>query len=129
MMRVFIVEDSPVISERLATLLSDMPAVEVVGQAEDVAEAVESIRMIRPDAVILDMQIPGGSGFAVLREIRQSKLPTVVIIFTNDPFPPYRQRCVDAGADFFLDKTTEIEELLEIFKALVKTQADDLEEV
>lgn len=128
-MRVFIVEDSPVISERLATLLSDMQAVEVVGHAEDVAEAVESIRMIRPDAVILDMQIPGGSGFAVLREIRQSKLPTVVIIFTNDPFPPYRQRCVDAGADFFLDKTTEIEELLDIFKALVETQVGDLEEV
>ena len=128
-MRVFIVEDSLIISERLDALLSDLHGVEVVGHAKDVEEAINSVRVLRPDVVILDIQIPGGSGFSALRQIRQSELPVVVIIFTNNPFPQYRQRCLDAGADFFLDKTTEFEELWSIFKGLVKAQQSNVEEV
>ena len=117
-MRVFIVENSSIIRERLAALLSDFQGVELAGYAEDVGEAVSSIRRARPDVVILDIQMPGGGGFSVLRDIREQALPTVVIIFTNDPFPQYRQRFINAGADFFLDKSAEFEELLEIFKGL-----------
>jgi len=117
-MRVFIAENSSIIRERLAALLSDLQGVEIIGYAEDVSEAVASIRLLRPDVVILDIQMPGGSGFSVLRDIRASELPAVVIIFTNDPFPQYRQRFIDAGADFFLDKSAEFEKLLDIFKGL-----------
>ena len=117
-MRVFIAENSSIIRERLAALLSDLQGVEIIGYAEDVSEAVASIRLLRPDVVILDIQMPGGSGFSVLRDIRASELPAVVIIFTNDPFPQYRRRFIDAGADFFLDKSAEFEKLLDIFKGL-----------
>ena len=117
-MRVFIAENSSIIRERLAVLLSDLQGIEIIGYAEDVSEAVESIRLMKPDVVILDIQMPGGSGFSVLRDIRASELPAVVIIFTNDPFPQYRQRFIDAGADFFLDKSAEFEKLLDIFKGL-----------
>jgi DNA-binding NarL/FixJ family response regulator len=118
MMRVFIAENSSIIRERLAALLSDLQGVEIIGYAEDVSEAVESIRLMKPDVVILDIQMPGGGGFSVLRDIRASELPAVVIIFTNDPFPQYRQRFIEAGADFFLDKSAEFEELLDIFRGL-----------
>ena len=117
-MRVFIAENSSIIRERLAVLLSDLQGIEIIGYAEDVSEAVESIRLMKPDVVILDIQMPGGSGFSVLRDIRASELPAVVIIFTNDPFPQYRQRFIDAGADFFLDKSAEFEKLLDIFRGL-----------
>ena len=117
-MRVFIAENSSIIRDRLAALLSELQGVEIIGYAEDVSEAVESIRLMKPDVVILDIQMPGGSGFSVLRDIRASELPAVVIIFTNDPFPQYRQRFIDAGADFFLDKSAEFEKLLDIFKGL-----------
>src|ERR1700750_2091626 len=99
-MKVFLVENSSIIRERLAALLSDVQEVELAGYAEDVGEAISAIRRARPDVVILDIQMPGGGGgFSVLRDIREQALPTVVIIFTNDPFPQYRQRFIDAGAD------------------------------
>jgi DNA-binding NarL/FixJ family response regulator len=120
-MRVFIAENSSIIRERLAALLSDLPGIELAGYAEDVRGAVAAIRLMRPDVVILDIQMPGGGGgFSVLRDIREQELPATVIIFTNDPFPQYRRRFIDAGADFFLDKSAEFEALLGIFKGLSK---------
>jgi DNA-binding NarL/FixJ family response regulator len=120
-MRVFIVDNSAIIRERLVSLLADLQDVEVVGSAEDAVAAIESIRLMMPDVVIMDIQMPGGSGFNILQDIRQNRLPAVVIIFTNSPFPQYRQRFIEAGADFFLDKSTEFDKLLDIFKSLAPT--------
>ena len=121
-MRVFIVENSAIIRERLVSLLSDLQDVEVIGSAEDAVAAIESIRLMMPDVVILDVQMPGGSGFNILQDIRQNRLPAVVIIFTNSPFPQYRQRFIEAGADFFLDKSTEFDKLLDIFNRLAQSR-------
>jgi two-component system, NarL family, response regulator DevR len=121
-MRVFIVENSAIIRERLVSLLSDLQGVEVIGSAEDAVAAIESIRLMMPDVVILDVQMPGGSGFNILQDIRQNRLPAVVIIFTNSPFPQYRQRFIEAGADFFLDKSTEFDKLLDIFNRLAQSR-------
>lgn len=118
-MRVFVVENSSIIRERLAALLSEVPGLEVVGYAGDSRAAVDSIRLARPDVVILDVQIPGGGGgFQVLRDIRRRETPAVVIVFTNDALPQYRRWFISAGADYFLDKSTEFEQLPDIFKTL-----------
>ncbi|HEX8845298.1 MAG TPA: response regulator transcription factor [Pyrinomonadaceae bacterium] len=119
-MRVFIVEDSTVVRERLMALLTDVQGVEIIGHAEDAACASEFIRIFRPDTVILDLKIQGGSGIDVLREIRQLVPPPLIMVVTNNAIPQSRQRCFDAGADFFLDKTTEFEKLIEILQGLVQ---------
>ena len=119
-MRAFIVEDSLAVIERLVALLSDVQGVEITGQSAEVSEAIESIRITKPDVIILDIQLAGGCGLDVLRDIRQCESSAVVIVFTNDSFPQARQRCLDAGANFFLDKATEFERLIEIFRVLVK---------
>ena len=128
-MRAFIVEDSQVVRERLVALLSDIQGVEIVGESGEVWEAIELIRIIRPDVVILDMRLPGGCGLDVLRDIRQSESPAVVIIFTNDSFPQSRERSINAGADFFLDKATEFEKLMEIFSQLINARQNGVEGV
>src|SRR5882672_3326442 len=61
-MKVFIADDSPLFVERLTELLRDVPGVKLAGQAGDVSESVRRIRQMKPDAVILDLQMPGGSG-------------------------------------------------------------------
>src|SRR5438045_2170418 len=61
-MRVFIADDSRVIVERLADLLKEVSGVRLVGNAGDVSEALRSIPKANPDVVILDLQMPGGSG-------------------------------------------------------------------
>jgi len=58
-MKVFIADDSPLFVERLTELLRDVPGVKLAGQAGDVSESVRRIRQMKPDAVILDLQMPG----------------------------------------------------------------------
>jgi len=117
-MKVFIADDSHVVVERLADLLKEVPGVRLVGRANDVAEAIHSIVLANPDAVILDLQMPGGSGLEVLRAIRQSRPSVWVLICTNYPYPQYREECIAAGADYFLDKSAEFEKIPEILRQL-----------
>lgn len=108
---VFIADDSLVVRERLVTMLNELAGTEVVGQAGNVATAISAIRKLKPDVVILDLLMPGGSGIDVLQNIKRASAAPVVIILTNYPFPGYRQKCLQAGADFFLDKTTEFDQI------------------
>ena len=111
-MRVLIADDSSIVRGRMATLLTDVKEVEIVGEAQDVPEAIESVTRLKPDVVILDMQMPGGSGIDVLKKIREDNRSAIVMMFTNSPYSQHRQRCMDLGADYFFDKSTEVEKLL-----------------
>jgi DNA-binding NarL/FixJ family response regulator len=119
-MRVFIADDSRVVVERLADLLKEVPGVQLVGKANDAPEAIHSIVKTNPDAVILDLQMPGGSGLDVLRSIRRSHPSVWVVICTNYPYPQYREECIAAGANYFLDKSAEFEKIPEILRDLTK---------
>jgi DNA-binding NarL/FixJ family response regulator len=119
-MRVFIVDDSRVVVERLADLLDDVPGVELVGRANDVPEAIHSIPKTNPDAIILDLQMPGGSGLEVLRSVRLSHPSLWVLVCTNYPYPQYREECISAGANYFLDKSADFEKIPGILRDLMK---------
>jgi DNA-binding NarL/FixJ family response regulator len=118
-MRVFIADDSKAVVERLADLLKEVPGVQIVGRAGDVPQAIRSILETKPDAVILDLQMPGGSGLEVLRAIRPTHPSVYVLICTNFPYPQYREECLAAGANFFLDKSAEFEKIPAIFRDLI----------
>lgn len=109
--KVFIADDSLIVQEHLITLLDELAGIEIVGQAEHVAEAINVIGNLQPDVVILDIRMPGGSGIDVLQNIKQDGVGPMVIILTNYPFPGYRQKCLQDGADFFLDKSTEFDQI------------------
>jgi DNA-binding NarL/FixJ family response regulator len=117
-MKILIVDDSEIMRERLKVMLSDITELENISQAEDVPEAISSFQKLNPEVVILDIRMPGGSGIDVLREIKKSTQPPLVIILTNYPYPQYRRKCVDAGADFFFDKSTEFDRVGEVLKQL-----------
>ena len=114
---VFIADDSRIVREHLVTMLDEL-AVDIVGQAENVADAISAIRQSQPDIVILDIRMPGGSGIDVLQAITQDEAPPIIIILTNYPYPAYRQKCLQAGADFFLDKSTEFEQIPLLFEQI-----------
>ncbi len=116
----FIADDSGPVRERLIDLLSEVEGAEVIGQAANVGDAVEGVRRLKPHVVILDIQMPGGSGVNVLKEIKQDSRPPVVLMLTNHTSPQYREKCMEWGADFFLDKSREFESLVTIFIGLVK---------
>src|SRR5260370_4194400 len=107
-MRVFIADDSRAVVERLADLLEEVPGAQVVGKASDVPEAILGIQKIEPDAVILDLQMPGGTRLDVLRAIRKDNPSLLVLVCTNYPYSQYRQQCLSAGAYLFLHKSSEV---------------------
>jgi DNA-binding NarL/FixJ family response regulator len=112
--KVFIVDDSPVVRERLATLLSDLPSVEIVGQAEIAFEAISATRRLKPDVMLLDISMPGGSGIHVLEMVKKERPAPLVIMLTNFAHEQYRQKCLQLGADYFFDKSTEFEKVLSV---------------
>jgi len=122
-MRVFIADDSKIVVDRLADLLKEVPGLELVGRAGDVPQAIRSILETNPDAVILDLQMPGGNGLEVLRAIRSTHPSLCVVICTNFPYPQYREECLAAGANFFLDKSAEFEKIPAIFRELIGHEA------
>jgi DNA-binding NarL/FixJ family response regulator len=118
-MMFFIADDSGPVRERLIDLLSEVEGAEVIGQAANAGDAVEGVRRLKPHVLILDIQMPGGSGIDVLKEIKQESLAPVVLMLTNHASPQYRKKCLEWGADFFLDKR-DMECLLTIFRSLVR---------
>jgi DNA-binding NarL/FixJ family response regulator len=118
-MRLFIADDSDILRTRLKEILSEFEEIEVVGQARLASEALESIRRLAPDVVILDIRFPNGSGIDVLESVKKENIPTKVIIFTNFPYLQYRKKCFDAGADFFFYKAIEFEKLITTLEKLI----------
>ncbi len=117
-MRVFVVDDSPLVRERLVTLLSEVEGVEVVGTADSAADGIGGIISARPEVAILDIRMPAGSGISVLEAIKQQESPPIVVMLTNYPYPQYRKKCMDAGADYFFDKSNEFHKVAELLQRL-----------
>ena len=114
--RVVIVEDSPIIRARLAETLSEIPNLEIIGQAESESDALALLGGGGWDAVVLDLQLKEGTGLGVLKKLKQGGRPsnTKVIVFTNYAFPQYRDRSLSLGADFFFDKAREFHRVRDV---------------
>lgn len=109
--RVFLVEDSAPIRERLTGLLAEIDGIQMVGAADTAAAAIAGIFDTRPDAVVLDIGLAEGSGIDVLRQVHPRAPGIVFIMLTNFASPQYRKICMQAGASHFVDKSTEINEV------------------
>ncbi|TMH66452.1 MAG: response regulator [Betaproteobacteria bacterium] len=115
---VFIVEDSPAVRDSLVDLVNSIDGARVVGVADNPNAAIETILARRPKCVVLDFQLIGGTAIDVLRAVREPLHDMVVIVLTNYPEPGYRRACMNAGADWFLDKSTQFEEVQTIVSGL-----------
>ena len=121
-MRVLIADDSELIVQRLMAMLAHVRGIEIVDQVGTVEETRQAMRRFRPDAVILDMQMPGGSGIDVLESMKKERLVSTVIVLTNHPYAPYRKKCLQIGAKFFLDKSNEFEKVGEVLQELIREE-------
>ena len=115
---VFLVENSAPIRARLAEMLGNVKGVAIVGEAETAATAIEGILRVRPDSVVLDIQLIGSTGIEVLRKVCPVAPNIVFIMLTNHPDPQYRKICMQSGARYFLDKSTEFDKVRDVIAAL-----------
>lgn len=108
-LRVFLVEDSVSVRERLMDFLSEPGEVEIVGYAETEAASVARLAQDRVDVAIVDLNLKAGSGFGVISALRSQypRSPPTIVVLTNYAFPEYEVACRERGADFFFDKSTQ----------------------
>lgn len=117
-MRVIVVDDSPVVRLRLVALLREAK-VTVVAEAGDGVEAVRLVRLHVPEALILDLNMPGMTGLEVLAVVKAQPSPPLVIVLTNHPQERYRAACMAGGADFFFDKSRDFDRVVATVTALL----------
>ena len=113
-MKIFIVDDSHIVRARLMIIFGEIPGIEIVGQASNVYDAVNLIPKVMPDFVILDIKLPDGNGIDILSRIKKEFPSISFIVLTNYPYPQIQEASIKAGADYFFDKSSEIDKVVEV---------------
>ncbi len=116
--RVVLVDDSAVVRERIAALLTAQPGVEVVGQATEALGGLAFCQALRPDVMILDIGLPGPSGIELLKAIKQQNQAPVVVMLTNHNSQQMRSKCFELGAEFYFYKPDEFEKAIEVCREM-----------
>ncbi len=116
--RIVVADDSVLVRRRLVGLLQEIAEVEIVGEAQDGTQALLVVSDLHPDVLILDIQMPGVTGLEVLRRVQKRPEPPQVIVVTNYAFPQYRQKCLEAGALYFFDKSVDFDKIPEAVRQL-----------
>jgi DNA-binding NarL/FixJ family response regulator len=120
-LRVFVIEDSPILLERIAEAIADQPSLTLVGTADCEKEALAKIRVLKPDALVVDIKLREGNGLNVLAQLKwgegENAKPKIVV-FTNYPRQEYLRNSKQLGADYFLDKSTQFSDLPKVLIGL-----------
>ncbi len=114
-MKIVIADDSSLMRERIINQLKDFGNELLLFEASNGLQALEMITTNHPELAILDLRMPGLSGLEVLRKIKAAGLNSRICILTSYPYPQYREKCMEAGADYFLSKSEDFEKLNIVF--------------
>src|SRR5690242_1667681 len=125
-MRVLIVDDVAAVREALRLLLSDEPGVEVVGEAGDGEEALRLVEALKPDLVLMDIEMPRLGGLAAMRLIRrQAHPPRLVAMSVYGASDALRVSALEAGAQTYVEKGATLAEVVGALRAVFMSPADD----
>lgn len=120
-MKLLIVDDSDAVRYRLCRMLCDIPEL-LVEEADSFGSGLARFESFAPDIVVLDIQLPDGSGLDFLHLAKRDN-PPVVLMFTNHVL--YKKRCMLEGADFFFDKSMDFENLIDVLRKITKERRGD----
>lgn len=112
--RTFIVEDSPLILDRLTAALEELAPVQVIGTASDENGAISWLAQPdhAADLIIVDIFLKAGTGVGLLRTLARLGVPGKRVVLTNYATPAMRRICLELGADRIFDKSSELEDLV-----------------
>lgn len=119
---ILIVDDNLNFVNRLIGLIKELNQVKYIQIAENYEEACRYLVDDRPDVALLDINLPGKNGLAVLKKLKQTVPGCDVIMITNHADDYYRQQCREMGATHFLDKTIEFSRVPYILMDLAVAQ-------
>ncbi len=104
-------------------MLREVPGVDVVREATSASEALGEVAKAAPDFVVLDLHMPGGHGLDLLSGLAsRAARPQVLIVLTNDPSEYHRRESLARGADYFLDKSRDVDRVLDILADAIRVE-------
>ena len=106
---ILIVDDNPHFVQRMANLFNECGNTVHVYSAGNYDEALKQLEARKHDTVLLDINLPGQNGIALLKKILERNCQCKVIVISNNSSEFYRKECKKLGAIHFLDKTTEFQ--------------------
>jgi DNA-binding NarL/FixJ family response regulator len=119
-LKIITVDDSPIVAERLKTMLADMGNVRYLGNATNISSALHLINQHRPNVVILDIHLeddmPAANGMNLLISLRNKYPDMIIIMLTNLAEDQYRNTCIALGADYFFDKSNDFDRIPETIR-------------
>lgn len=121
-LRLLLADDHPFVREGIRSFLGDFSDIEVVGEASAGEEALEMTAELRPDIVLLDINLPGINGIEALRQIKQKIPATKVLVLSVHNTKEYVIQGAKAGAHGYLLKDAPPQELLQAIRAIQNGQ-------
>jgi two-component system, NarL family, response regulator DevR len=117
-LRIFILEDSTRLRDRLVLMITQYPQLTVSVISESEADAKRKCETKEFDALVADLELSPGNGIGVIKHLRQLNQDTPIVVLTNYNLPSVREYSLAAGANYFLDKMREIDQLIPILLAI-----------
>lgn len=122
MIKVIVVDDHKLVRTGTRRLLEDKPGIEVVADAASGEEAVDLVRQLRPDVVLMDVQMPGIGGLEATRRCLRAHPDLKVLVVTMYDDEPYPSKLLKVGAAGYLTKAADIDEMMLAIKKVVSGQ-------
>ncbi len=119
-MKILIADDNVQFRTKLASILGGIEGIEIVGKTGNVPGTLKAIRETRPDTIILDIHMPGGSGLDVLAAVKATKPAPMVIMLTVGPRSAYQTKSFLLGADYFFEKSSDVRRMVSMLKRMEK---------
>ena len=123
MIRLLIADDHPVVRDGLSGMFAAEPEFEVVGQAGDGAEAIRLAESLRPDVILMDLQMPGVDGLTAIAQLAKRGVRSRVLVLTTYDTDGYVVPAIEAGATGYLLKDAPRDELLRAVRAAADGQS------
>jgi two-component system invasion response regulator UvrY len=120
MIRLLVVDDHELVRIGLRHILADYPAIQIAAEATDGETAIRMARDFKPDVVLLDVCLPGLSGFEVTTRLKQAHPGLAIIILTVHEQAPYPERLLEAGASGYLTKGCPATELAQAIRTVAR---------
>ncbi len=122
MIRVLVVDDHQLVRTGTSRLLADIEGIEIVAQAESGEQAIDMVRDLKPDVVLMDVQMPGIGGLEATRRCLRVDPELKIIAVTVHEDEPYPSKLMNVGAVGYLTKRADVDEMVRAIKKVMAGQ-------
>jgi DNA-binding NarL/FixJ family response regulator len=123
MLRVLLVDDHVLFRKGLASLLDSQPGIKVIGEASNGCDAVELAKVLHPDLIMMDINMPKCDGLQATRSIKKILPDTKIVMLTASDDDQYLFEAMKIGAQGYLLKDLELHQLLDLLDSIAKGEA------